>query len=176
MGSSKVAVERLEAANVRDRNGGWNWDDLRGRCRAEAMRVLRDPEAADEAAQEAMTRAWRQRGSCQSPSAPGPWVAQIARNEALRLWQRERRREARSGDVEEEAAGEPLEDQLIRRVAVRQALATLTAEERELVNLRYESDLAHPAIAAVLGLPEGTVKVRLHRIRKRLATLIAEPL
>jgi RNA polymerase sigma-70 factor, ECF subfamily len=160
-----------------ERNRGWNWGDLRGRCRAEALRVLRDPEAADEAAQEAMTRAWRQRGNCHNPAAPGPWVAQIARNEALRLWQSEQRRQARAGDVEEEpAAGEPLEDQMIRRVSVRQALATLTAEERELVNLRYESDLAHPAIAEVLGLPEGTVKVRLHRIRKRLATLIAEPL
>jgi RNA polymerase sigma-70 factor (ECF subfamily) len=141
------------------------------------MRVLRDPEAADEATQEAMTRAWRQRGSCHSPSAPGPWVAQIARNEALRLWQREERQRARTGEVEELPVGaELLEDQAIRRVAVQQALGTLTAEERRLVDLRYESDLAHPAIAAVLGVPEGTVKVRLHRIRKRLATLIAEPL
>lgn len=124
-----------------------------------------------------MTRAWRQRGNCHSPSAPGPWVAQIARNEALRLWQREQRQRARAMEIMHEASdGEPLEDQLIRRVSVRQALDTLTAEERELVNLRYESDLAHPAIAEVLGLPEGTVKVRLHRIRKRLATLIAEPL
>jgi RNA polymerase sigma-70 factor (ECF subfamily) len=141
------------------------------------MRVLRDPEAADEAAQEAMTRAWRQRGSCQSPSAPGPWVAQIARNEAYRLWQREQRVRARSGEVEDEQApGEPLEDVMVRRVSVRQALDSLTADERRLVDLRYESDMAHPAIAAMLGLPEGTVKVRLHRIRKRLATLIAEPL
>lgn len=141
------------------------------------MRVLRDPEAADEAAQEAMTRAWRQRGSCHSPSAPGPWVAQIARNEALRLWQREQRLRARSAEFEDEPmAGEPLEEETIRRVAVNQALATLTAEDRRLVDLRYQSDMAHPAIAEMLGLPEGTVKVRLHRIRKRLATLIAEPL
>jgi RNA polymerase sigma-70 factor (ECF subfamily) len=142
------------------------------------MRVLRDPEAADEAAQEAMTRVWRQRGSCHSPSAPGPWVAQIARNEALRLWQREQRIHSRAGELEEHEAAdwEPLEDQLIRRVSVMQALATLTADERRLVNLRYESDLAHPAIAEVLGVPEGTVKVRLHRIRKRLRTLIPEPL
>ncbi|MEA2456106.1 MAG: hypothetical protein QOI45_2368 [Thermoleophilaceae bacterium] len=159
-----------------DRSRGWDWNDLSGRCRAEAMRVLRDPVAADDAAQEAMTRAWRQRGSCQSPSAPGPWVAQIARNEALRLWQREQGRRMRAGEVEEEPAqGEPLEDQLVRRVSVRQALDTLTEEDRQLVRLRYESDLAHPAIAAALGMPEGTVKVRLHRIRKRLATLIAEP-
>lgn len=138
--------------------------------------MLRDPEAADEAAQEAMTRAWRQRRSCHNPAAPGPWVAQIARNEALRLRQNEQRRLARSTEVEgEPMGGEPLEDELIRRVSVRQALATLTEEERRLVSLRYESDLAHPAIAKELGVPEGTVKVRLHRIRKRLATLIAEP-
>jgi RNA polymerase sigma-70 factor (ECF subfamily) len=124
-----------------------------------------------------MSRAWRQRASCHNPAAPGPWVAQIARNEALRLWQREQRMRAKAEDAEEEhVQGEPLEDQLIRRVSVRQALETLSAEERELVNLRYESDLANPAIAQVLGLPEGTVKVRLHRIRKRLETLIAEPL
>jgi RNA polymerase sigma-70 factor (ECF subfamily) len=160
----------------REWNRGWNWTDLRWRCRAEALRVLRDPEAADEAAQEAMTRAWRQRAKCHNPAAPGPWVAQIARNEALRLWHREQRRQAHSAEVEDEpATGEPLEDQMIRRVSVHQALQALTAEERELVSLRYFSDLAHPAIAKELGLPEGTVKVRLHRIRKRLATLIAEP-
>jgi RNA polymerase sigma-70 factor (ECF subfamily) len=142
------------------------------------MRVLRDPEAADDAAQEAMTRAWRQRGNCHSPAAPAPWVAQIARNEALRIWQREQTLLARSEDVEvedaEEDTREPLEDRLIREVSVRQALATLTEEERELIKLRYERDLAQPAIAAALGMPEGTVKVKLHRIRKRLATLIAD--
>ena len=142
------------------------------------MRVLRDPEAADDAAQEAMTRAWRQRGNCHSPGAPAPWVAQIARNEALRIWQRQQTLLARSEDVEveetEEDTREPLEDRLIRQVSVRQALATLTDEERELITLRYERDLAQPAIAAALGMPEGTVKVKLHRIRKRLATLIAD--
>src|SRR3954470_3780358 len=114
------------------------------------MRVLRDPEAADEAAQEAMTRAWRQRGSCHSPGAPGPWVAQIARNEALRLWQTEQRRRNRSGAEVGDAPAphaEPLDDLVTLRVAVMQALATLTDEERRLVSLRYESDLAHPAIA-----------------------------
>jgi RNA polymerase sigma-70 factor (ECF subfamily) len=141
------------------------------------MRVLRDPEAADEAVQEAMTRAWRQRAKCHSPSTPGPWVAQIARNEALRVWQREQRVLAHTGEVEEEADDrEPLEDRIVRYVSVMQALETLTDDERRLVNLRYESDLANPVIAEVLGVPEGTVKVRLHRIRNRLRVLMAEPI
>src|SRR4051812_22664268 len=123
-----------------------------------------------------MTRAWRQRRSCNNPSAPGAWVAQIARNEALRLWQREQRRQVHSGEVEEEpAAGEPLEDQMIRRVSVHQALQTLTDEERRLGTLRYESAPAPRGTAKELGLPGGPVKVSPHRTRKRLATLIAEP-
>src|SRR5215217_6462577 len=63
----------------------WDWNRLRRRSRAEALRVLGDPYTADEAAQEAMTRAWRQRAKCRTPGTPEPWVAQIARNEALRL-------------------------------------------------------------------------------------------
>src|SRR3954464_11149621 len=69
----------------------WDWADLRRRSRAEALRVLGDPYTADEAAQEAMTRAWRQRHRCRTPGRPTAWVAQIARNEALRVRAGERR-------------------------------------------------------------------------------------
>jgi RNA polymerase sigma-70 factor (ECF subfamily) len=37
--------------------------------------------------------------------------------------------------------------------------------DRALVWLRYEDDLTQPVIAERLGMPEGTVKVRLHRLR-----------
>jgi DNA-directed RNA polymerase specialized sigma24 family protein len=42
------------------------------------------------------------------------------------------------------------------------------------VELRYANDLRQGQIAAILGIPEATVRVRLHRIRKRLGTLIGE--
>jgi RNA polymerase sigma-70 factor (ECF subfamily) len=59
-------------------------------------------------------------------------------------------------------------------VSVQQALSALTLEERRLIDLRYEDDLAQPAIAELLGVPEGTVKVRLHRLRQRLRKVISE--
>jgi RNA polymerase sigma-70 factor (ECF subfamily) len=154
----------------------WDWGQLRTRSRAEALRVLGDPYTADEAAQEAMTRAWRQRAKCRTPSTPEPWVAQIARNEALRL----RAGEVKQSDMATRAAEEfPCasssgEDDLIRKVSVQQMLAALTLEERRLIDLRYGEDLAQPAIAEVLGVPEGTVKVRLHRLRQRLRRVITE--
>jgi RNA polymerase sigma-70 factor, ECF subfamily len=154
----------------------WDWAELRRRSRAEALRVLKDPYTADEAAQEAMTRAWRQRHHCRTPGTPEPWVAQIARNEALRL----RAGEQKQSDVAVRAAGElhgtgtSAEDRLIGKVSVQQALAALTLEERQLIDLRYKDDLAQPAIARLLGVPEGTVKVRLHRLRQRLRKVISE--
>ena len=154
----------------------WDWGELRSRSRAEALRVLGDPYTADEAAQEAMTRAWRQRHKCRTPGTPEPWVAQIARNEALRL----RAGEKKQCDMAVRVSADPLlgsrfaEDELITKLSVQQMLNGLTLEERRLIDLRYKDDLAQPAIAEVLGVPEGTVKVRLHRLRQRLRKVITE--
>jgi RNA polymerase sigma-70 factor, ECF subfamily len=49
-----------------------------------------------------------------------------------------------------------------------ESLGALNAEERMLVTLRYRDDLSQAEVARRMGLPEGTVKVRLHRLRKRL--------
>ena len=53
------------------------------------------------------------------------------------------------------------------------AMAALSERDRELLELRYEEDLTQAAIAARLGIPEGTVKVRLHRARNKLRLLYA---
>jgi RNA polymerase sigma-70 factor (ECF subfamily) len=154
----------------------WDWAELRRRSRAEALRVLGDPYTAEEAAQEAMTRAWRQRHRCRTPGRPEPWVAQIARNEALRVRAGEKKQSDMAIRVAEERKGARLgpEEYLIDKVSMQQMLSALTLEERQLIDLRYRDDLAQPAIARILGLPEGTVKVRLHRLRKRLRKVITE--
>src|SRR5215210_2807974 len=154
----------------------WDWAGLSRRSRAEALRVLGDPYTADEAAQEAVTRAWRQRHRCRTPGTPEPWVAQIARNEALRLRAGEKKQVDMATRVAAQTATAepPGDERLISRLSVQQALAGLTLEERRLIDLRYKDDLAQPAIANILGVPEGTVKVRLHRLRKRLRKVITE--
>jgi len=48
------------------------------------------------------------------------------------------------------------------------ALEDLSDRDRELLELRYEEDLTQKMIALRLGIPEGTVKVRLHRARDKL--------
>ena len=123
--------------------------------------------------QEAFVRAWRKRAACRTPGAPLPWLVQITRNEAMRLAARRSRRQASEipeaePDAVPVAIGDTPLDQALTSVATEQALSTLCDEERRLLRLRYEEDLTQGQVAAALGVPEGTVKVRLHRVRARL--------
>jgi RNA polymerase sigma-70 factor, ECF subfamily len=157
---------------ARKREPAWDWTRLRGHSRREAGRLMRDPQDAEDVTQEAMARAWRQRHRCHTPERPVPWVLQITRNEAYRLMERARSRGAQCGldtVAEIPSAPDPEREHVHQRVDVRRALGSLSTEDRLLVGLRYEEDLAQPRIAGLLRMPEGTIKVRLHRIRKRLA-------
>jgi RNA polymerase sigma-70 factor (ECF subfamily) len=51
---------------------------------------------------------------------------------------------------------------------VRAAVGALEQSDRLLLLLRYWADLTQPEVARATALPEGTVKVRLHRARQRL--------
>ena len=53
------------------------------------------------------------------------------------------------------------------------ALARLSERDRTLLEMRYQEDLTQAMIARRLGIPEGTVKVRLHRARNKLRMLYA---
>lgn len=148
----------------------WNWEGLRRVSLRETRRVLRSSEEAEDAAQEAIARAWRHRRSCEDPAAASRWVATIARHEALRRVGSRRPvpMPTRDGGPDLDAAASEEIEIAALRLDVRRALATLSGDEQRLLDLRYRADMTQRAVAATLGLPEGTVKVRLHRVRKLL--------
>jgi RNA polymerase sigma-70 factor, ECF subfamily len=151
----------------------WDWAPARQRCLREARRILGNRDDAEEAVQEAFVRAWRKRSACRTPAAPLPWLVQITRNEAMRLAARRSRRQASEvpgaePDAVPAASAETPLEQALTSVATEQALSALGEDERRLLRLRYEEDLTQGQVAAALGVPEGTVKVRLHRVRARL--------
>jgi len=155
----------------------WDWRAARARCLREAQRMLRDPLAAEDAVQEALLRAWRQRESCRHPDAPLGWMVQITRNEALRRLARDRARaEHELADRERAPGGSDSGlDHRLEVLDLRRALADIDAQERALLALRYGADLTQSDIAAVLDVPEGTVKVRLFRARKRIRQAMETP-
>jgi RNA polymerase sigma-70 factor (ECF subfamily) len=155
----------------------WNWSELRLRCVTEARRVLGDAQHAEDAAQEALTRAWRKRHTCRSEDSRVPWVLQITRNEALRIRSRLGRQDLPQElpEIADATTGhDRSEETVIQKLDVTSALETLSSEDRLLLQLRYEADLAQAHIACLLGIPEGTIKVRLHRLRHRLRADLRE--
>lgn len=113
-----------------------------------------------------MLRAWRNKAKLRDGERRKEWVSRIARNEALR--ERERRVPDPIEDFDSGGEEDPRLPAIIDREAVGGALRSLSAQERELIRLRYETDLTQSAIADHLGIPEGTVKVRLYRVRDKL--------
>jgi RNA polymerase sigma-70 factor (ECF subfamily) len=150
----------------------FDWDSIRLGCEAEARRWLSDEHDAQDAAQEALVRAWRH-WSSRWGDAPEAWVRTIARRAALRVGGRRGRERAspHAQPLAVEAPPEPDDGEL--PILVAQALSELPAPDRLLLRLRYERDLTQRQIAELLGMPEGTVKVRLHRLRNRVRTRLS---
>jgi RNA polymerase sigma-70 factor (ECF subfamily) len=138
-------------------------------CLREARRVLGRTPDAEDAAQEAALRAWRNRGSCHG--ARQAWLATIGRREALRL---AGARAPLPVEHRPEPAVPSHEADLLEALDVRRALAALAPRERALVLGRYWTDLTQAQLAAALDMPEGTAKVRLHRARADLRRALSD--
>lgn len=158
------------ARQLHDASGDWDWAAMRELCLREAARVLGHGAAADDAAQEAMCRAWRYRARIRREAASG-WLATVARREALRIAGRAPEAELFEHHVEPSASHE---EQSALRVDVARGLETLADHDRRLLAARYWLDLTQAEAARSLDLAEGTVKVRLHRVRGRLRDLLIE--
>jgi RNA polymerase sigma factor (sigma-70 family) len=63
-------------------------------------------------------------------------------------------------------------DDSVRRLELRDAMATLDERDRELIALRYGADMSAKQIAEVLGLRVNTIEVALHRVLRRLRTVL----
>lgn len=151
------------------------------------LRVLRDPTAAEDIAQETFLKAYRALKGFQPDRKFLSWIFKIAHNTAIDSMRRKR-----LDTVPLETPGEELPGPIARLedpsapspdgvVQGRDLARDLTAAVegldplyRELVLLRFQEGLAYQEIVEVTGLPMGTVKTRLHRGRKQLAEILAQ--
>ena len=126
---------------------------------------------AEDAVHDAAERAWQRWSSLNDRERFEAWFGRILLN-VCRDRLRRRRRVAVIETELVDGGDSPLATDTAQGTAerdrVRRLLDALTADERIVVVLRFESDLTVPAIAALLGVPEGTVKSRLHRALNRL--------
>jgi RNA polymerase sigma-70 factor (ECF subfamily) len=138
---------------------------------AYAATLLRDPAAAEEATAQAFERAVRRRRSYDPRrGSPRAWLFGIARNAALDELRRRRRIAALAAEPADLAAAAPEDeaDRALQREAVRAALASLGAREREIVALKFHAGLDNAEIARVLGVSISNAGTLLHRAMTQL--------
>jgi RNA polymerase sigma-70 factor, ECF subfamily len=132
-----------------------------------AYRYASNPSEAEDIAQDALLRAWRRRSTLRDAERRTQWLATIVRNEAFRQHARVRPDPTSAIELHEGVEDERVVA-AVEQADLRDALRRLSDRDRRLLDMRYREDLTQGAIAAKLGIPEGTVKVRLHRARNKL--------
>lgn len=144
---------------------------------------------AEDLAQETFIRAFRGLSRFRGESSFRNWLVRIAVNAArTRRAQRARQAAVWEAHVEENDLAErhparaarsveqadSVEQAMIRRQALDRALAALPHDLRAAVVLRDVEGLEYREIAAVLGIPDGTVMSRIFRARRLLRPMLAE--
>jgi RNA polymerase sigma-70 factor, ECF subfamily len=138
---------------------------------AVALSMLPRADEAEDVVQDAALIALARIGELRDPGAAGPWLRAIVRN-CCRM--RMRARTAVPVELREVASGLGDQDALLERRALRDwvahAIGELSLPLRTVALLRYFSPVtAYEDIAALCGVPSGTVRRRLHEARRLLA-------
>lgn len=151
--------------------------ELVGRHRRElwgiALRTLGDPDDAADAVQEALVAAYRRVVTFRGEASVRTWLRRIVVNACIDRIRHERVRATvpwPERDVPARRSDPAVE--LVTRLAVDEALAMLPVEQRLAVVLVDVAGYPVAEVAAILGVPPGTVKSRCARGRLRLAALL----
>lgn len=141
-----------------------------------ALRIVHDPDEADEITQETFARAVAALDRFDFRAKFYTWIVSIARNaafDALRSMQRRSRYKSAEDGLdrfEGEGGGDPVQASSASEAkqVIQKALGRLSVRDRTLIVLREYESLQYDEIAKVMGCSVGTVESGLHRARKRL--------
>jgi RNA polymerase sigma-70 factor (ECF subfamily) len=129
-----------------------------------ARLILRDPDLARDAVQEATLRAWKNLRGLRDPARFDAWLHRLTVNACLDV---ARKRRGRASEVELTPLHDaPVPDPTTRvadALYVERMLAAVDPAQRAVLVLHYYLDLTLPETAAALGIPVGTAKSRLNR-------------
>jgi RNA polymerase sigma-70 factor (ECF subfamily) len=138
-----------------------------------ALRLIRDPEAAEDVLQEVFVAVWQGADDFRQHSSVKTWIFRIAHYQAVN-WLRRQKRLDTADDASPELPEDPEEAMVVswRADEVQSALDLLTSNHRATVELAFVHDLSYAEIAEVLDCPIGTVKSRMSHAIKQLGRIL----
>lgn len=156
------------------------------------VRYLREPELAEEIAQDVFVAIYKHVGTFQGTSKFSTWLFRIVANHCHNKSKYLRRRkhkqtesidrplETDDGEMQRELPDDPgrspeeLANRRLLNEQIQEAISHLDEDHRVIVLLRDVEDMSYEDIGEILDLPEGTVKSRLHRARNELRTRLSK--
>lgn len=176
---SQLTVWLLAVRDRRDRAAfGDMFDYLAPRLKGFVIRCGARPALAEEIVQDVMLTIWRKAAMFDPHKAQASaWIYQIARNRHIDIVRKESR--PVPDELGEDPGSEPDASQILaleqEAVHLKQAIAQLHPDQKEMIEKAYIGDLTHQEISTQTGLPLGTVKSRIRlglgRLRKELKGL-----
>nr|WP_322866983.1 sigma-70 family RNA polymerase sigma factor [Aquicoccus sp. G2-2]MEA1114299.1 sigma-70 family RNA polymerase sigma factor [Aquicoccus sp. G2-2] len=154
------------------------FDYFAPRLKGFVMRSGAGSAQAEEIVQEVMLTVWRKAEQFDPTRAHvSAWIYQIARNRQIDMFRKERR--PMPEELRDESNTEPDANEImaIEQEAshLKQALARLKPDQREVIERAYMGELSHQEISSATGLPLGTIKSRirlgLEKLRHELKEL-----
>src|SRR5213083_1736093 len=141
------------------------------------LRLVGDEALAEDLLSDVFLAVWRQAASFEARSSVSTWLLAIARNKALTA--RRRRTDAELDEAIAATIADPADgpelvlEKKDRAELLRHALARLSSEQGEVIDLVYYHGKSVKEVAEVTGIAEATVKTRVFYARKKLAELVA---
>jgi RNA polymerase sigma-70 factor (ECF subfamily) len=140
------------------------------------VRIVRDRALAEDLLSEVFLAVWTQAARYEGRASPSTWVLSIARNKALAALRPQGRRETGVDDAMEIPDPREHADTVIERdcdsATLRRCLRQLSVKHAEVVDLVYYQSRSISDVAAILDIPENTVKSRMFLARKQLARML----
>jgi RNA polymerase sigma-70 factor (ECF subfamily) len=142
-------------------------------------RLHGDRALVEDALQEIFLNIWRSAGSFRSRSSVATWIFQIAYHQAIRSLRRQEAGEKRDYPITDEHSSmspktASLEDVVIDRIMLANALRQLSERHREVLELVFYYGFAPDEVATILAVAPGTVKSRISYARRALLQLLNE--
>ncbi|MEU0882384.1 sigma-70 family RNA polymerase sigma factor [Lentzea sp. NPDC005914] len=134
-----------------------------------------DAGLAEDLLQETFLRAWRTPRLAHQPESARPWLATVARNLVVDRVRHRNRRPKEAGDaaLAHLPASRCEISRVVDSITLADAMAKLTPNRREVVVHMYLHGRSPDEVSAVLGIPVGTVKSRVHSALRSLRSHLA---